>query len=556
MRKISGNRYLAEALRSYGVDYFFHMPALLMPAFAEMHGMGITLLSAHSEKAAAYMADGYSRVSNKVSVVGAQYVGAANLAAGLQDPWLGRSPVLAMTGGPARGLRNKHVYQEIDALQMYDAVTKFNVSVESVNRLPDLLRQAFRAATTGVPGPVHLEIPGHLADLDGEFTLDGGLPVSEARFASFPAFRPEPDMVAVREAVELLKAARRPIIVAGGGVTASGGERALQEFAELMKIPVATSLNGKGAIPERHELACGVVGTYPRMSANHTVNEADVVFFAGAQAGSQVTNMWKSPVPGATKVIQLNIDPAELGRNYPNDVSLLGDARTTLQRMIEVAEPVGGRDEWLGRAKQLADDWRRDNEPRMSSGATPIRPERLVREIENTLPDDGIFVVDTGHAGMWAAAMFDIKPGQKFLRAAGSLGWGYPASLGAKCAAPDRPVVCFTGDGGFYYHLSELETALRYGINTVTVVNNNHSHNQEYGSMNRAYKGNQTPDAIRMWQFDKRVNFADIAKGFGCEGIRVEDPGDVADALKHALSLDKPVVVDVLTDIKAMADRP
>jgi acetolactate synthase-1/2/3 large subunit len=553
--KLTGNKYLAEALHGYEVDYLFHMPTVLLPAFAEMEKFGITMVATHGEKAAAYMADGYSRVSNKVSVIAAQAVGAANLAAGMQEAFLANSPVLALTGGPTKDTRYRHFYQEIDAHSMFDSVTKFNVEVPHVDRLPDLLRQACRSATTGTPGPAHLQLPRHLAEMDDEVAVPDTHPRAEKEYIRHPAYRPEPDAQAVERALTILNAAERPLIVSGGGVVSSGAQADLVAFAERNNIPVATSMNGKGSIGETHPLAIGVTGLYTRLCANEIAAQADVVLFIGSQTGSQVTHSWKYPPLGRVRTIQINIDPAELGRNYPAEVGILGDARATLRRMTEWSSPPPVRSAWLETVQSLVANWRTKNEPRLTSDAVPIRPERLMREIQNSLPADGILVVDTGHAGMWGAAMFDIAPGQTFLRAAGSLGWAYPAALGAKCAAPDRTVVCFTGDGGFYYHLSEMETARRYGINTVTVVNNNFAHNQEYGTMNRAYRDEQTAAARRMWTFDPKVNFQAIARGFGCHAVRVERPEDIRPALEEAMNCGEPAIVEVITDIEAMADK-
>ena len=553
MARMTGHRYFAEAMKAYGVSHLFFVPTIVVPALAEMEGMGITRVVTHGEKAAAYMADGYARASGRPGVCMAQTVGAANLAAGLQDPYLGCSPVIAITGGRLPQTKYRNVYQEVEAHRMYDPVTKLNAQVDGPQRLPDLLRQAFRVATTGSPGPVHLELPGSAGAIDGEIELPETLPMAETQFSRYPAVRPEPETGAVRAAARHLREARRPVIVAGGGVRSSGAQPELLELAELLSIPVATSLNAKGSIAEDHPLSLGVVGTYARVSANRALSEADLVFYVGSHTGGQVTNNWRTPPVGSVAVIQADIEAAELGRNYPNAVSLHGDAKTTLRRIIEASEPVSGREEWVARTQQLSTEWRREKEPLLSSDAVPIRPERLCREVQAFLPADGILVSDTGHAGMWTGAMIELQPGQAYLRAAGSLGWGFPAALGAKCAQPDRTVVCFTGDGGMYYHLAELETAARFGINAVIVVNNNRSLNQETVIYERAYNGQQTSDALKMWQFEP-VNFAKVAEAMGCAGFRVERPGEIDAALRAAAAAGRPAVVDVVTDITALAD--
>lgn len=552
MPKMTGARLFAEMMRGYEVSHIFFVPAFMLKAFAEMEDMPIARVMVHGEKAAAYMADGYARSSGKPGVCMAQMIGASNLAAGLRDAHMAGSPVIAISGGPAPASRYRHAYQEVDDIAQFDAVTKFNAQVDAVTRLPDLTRQAFRVATSGAPGPVHLRIQGHLGQLtEAEAELE---PLVESHYKSVPPFRPEPDIKHVTHALALLMVARRPVIVAGGGVVTSGAQAELVALAEKLNIPVATSLNAKAVIADNHPLNVGVPGAYSRDCANRTLAEADLVFFVGSHAGGQVTHNWMFPPPG-TKVIQLDIDPDELGRNYPNVVSLLGDAKLGLKRMVETAKPRAAAD-WTKRAQQFVAEWRRDNAEMRSADAVPIRPERICKAISEALPRDGIVVSDTGHAGIWTARFIELNhTTQRYYRAAGSLGWGFPAALGVKCANPERPVVCFTGDGGFYYHIAELETARRHNINAVIVVNNNSALNQEIRLNDAAYGGQQRGRAGEMWRFPA-VNFAKVAESFGCVGIRVERARDLADALTRAIAMNKPVVVDVATDQYAIAPHP
>jgi acetolactate synthase I/II/III large subunit len=552
MAVMTGSRFFAEAMHAYGVTHIFFVPTMLLPAMAAMEDMNIRRVVTHGEKAAAYMADGYARALRRPGVCMAQNIGAANLAAGLRDAYMARSPVIAITGGPDSDSRYRYLYQEVEDFSMFDPVTKFNARIDKLSRLPDLLRQAFREATTGAPGPVHLETRGsHGQVVEEEENLEL---VVEPPYKQYPAFRPEPEMARVREAAAELARAERPVIVAGGGVTASQAEQEVVKLAEMLAIPVATSLNGKGTISDDHPLALGVVGTYSRRCANQVVAEADLVFFIGSHTGSQVTNNWKIPRPG-TEVIQLDISPADLGRNYPNSVSLLGDGKVTLQTLIEAIAPMEPRSGWVRRAQQLVSDWREEVAPLRDSNAVPMRPERLCKEITEFLPSNAVVVSDTGHSGIWSGTMIDLtKPGQRYIRCAGSLGWAFPASLGVKCALPDTPVLCFTGDGGFYYHLAELETAARFGINAVIVVNDNRSLNQETRLFDAAYGGQQRGKARDMWVFED-INLAKVAEAMGCFSIRVERPSELKGALERAFAANKPAVVDVVSDIEALAAR-
>jgi acetolactate synthase I/II/III large subunit len=552
MPRMTGAKFMVEMMKAYGVTHAFYMPMVVTRALVEMEKVGIRRIMTHGEKAAAYMADGYARAAHRAGICMAQNVGAANLAAGLQDAYLACSPVIALTGRATSMQQYRHHYQEIDHIQPFAAVTKYNVTVDSVAQFPLLLRQAFRSATSGAPGPVHLDMQGNTGSviMDAEAELDV---VVEVPFTQVPPFRSEPETAMVREALRLLANASRPVIVAGGGVASSQAQQEVVALAERLSVPVATSLNAKGTIVDHHPLSVGVCGTYSRWCANRVVSEADLVFFIGSHTGSQVTTEWQIPRTG-TPVIQLDIDPSELGRSYPIQVGLQGDAKAALRKMLEIAEPSAPRTEWLARVQQLVHAWREEVAPLAHSDASPIRPERLCTELTAWLPNDAVLVTDTGHSGIWTGTLVDAKdPNQRFLRCAGSLGWAFPAAIGVKCALPDRPVICFTGDGGFWYHFGELETAVRYGINTVTVVNNNHSLNQEKRG-NERYYGGEPGNVEELWVFPD-TDFSKIAEDMGGFGIRVHHPGEIQGALDKAVASGKPAVVDVVSDINGIAPR-
>jgi acetolactate synthase I/II/III large subunit len=552
-RKMSGAQCLADMLKGYGVTHVFHVPAVLRTTFAEMeHRTDIKRLHVHGEKAAAYMADGYARASGRPGICMAQVIGALNLAAGLRDAWLAHAPVIAMTGGREPKTKFRKVYQEIDDMPAFEPVTKFNATVDDVARFPDMVRQAFRTAVTGCPGPVHLQFRGNEGQIDAE---EADMePLVEPQFARAPAFRPQPEEASVRAALKILQDAKRPVIVAGGGVRASGAAGELVALAEALQIPVATSLNGKDAIPGNHPLAVGVVGTYSRESANRVVNAADLVCFIGTETGGMTTHFWAVPKIG-TAAIQIDIEPEALGRNYPLLAAVNGDAKVTLARMLAQADRAGGakRKNWIAEAQTICAEWQKKYQPALTSDAVPIRPERLCQELSRHVPDDAIVVVDTGHAGMWMGGMFDLtSPRQSYMRSAGHLGWAFPAGLGAKCACPQRPVITFTGDAGFWYHIAEVETAARWNINAVTVVNNNGSGNQSKRGFDRVYGGKQTDKARELWTFSK-TDFACIAQDMGALGIRVEQASAFPAALAQALAAERPAVIDVVTDIEALA---
>ena len=555
--QMTGAEALARTLVGYGVDHIFMVPAVLRRTLAELERLspGVARIHAHGEKAAAYMADGYARASGRVGVCIAQSVGAMNLAAGLRDAHLAHSPVIAFTGGQFPHTKFRKAYQDVDDLPAFEPVTKWNACVDDAHRIPDMVRQAFRVSTSGCPGPVHLRFQGNEAQIENEIG-DFDIVVDE-RFAAVPPFRPPPDPEDLAAVARLLEDAKRPIIVAGGGVIASGAQSELCRLAEKLSMPVATSLNGKAGIPGSHPLSLGVVGTYSRRSANEVVAEADLVFFVGTETGGMTTHFWQVP-PTGTRVVQLDIEASAIGRNYPVSAAILGDARLSLEALLEEVRPgaLAPRRTWLDRVRTLADAWHAEFEPLFASDQVPLRPERVCRELSEHLPGDAIVVVDTGHSGMWMGGMFDLRhPGQSYIRSAGHLGWAFPAGLGVKCARPERPVLTFTGDSGLWYHLGDLETAVRWNINAVTLVNNNRSGNQMAGGFVRAYGDNPSEGGREMWMFND-VNFARIADDIGALGIRVERPQELEGALARAFEAERPVVLDVVTDIEAMAPRP
>jgi acetolactate synthase-1/2/3 large subunit len=553
----TGAMVVADTLAGYGVSHIFMVPAVLRRSFAELERRHpeIARIATHGEKSAVYMADGYARASRRPGICAAQVVGSLNVAAGLREPFLASSPVIALTGGRLPATQFRHVYQEADDLPAFDQVTKYNAVIDDPDRFSDMLRMAFRVATTGSPGPVHLQIQGNEGQVDiGETTTEA---VVEEQFAQVPPFRIRPDDESLRPVLELLAAAQRPVIVAGGGVRASLAGKALVAFAEAMSIPVATSANGKDTIPGRHPLSVGMVGSYSRESANQVVGRADLVVFVGTRTGGMTTHFWAVP-PIGTPAIQIDIEPQTLGRNYPLKAAVLGDAMLTLERLTELAEsgPRPQRDAWIAEVDELTATWRGKYREVLTSDAVPIRPERIVGELNNHLPDDAVVLADTGHAGMWMGQFYDISsPEQSYLRSAGHLGWAFPAGIGAKAGTPDRPVVSFTGDAGLYYHLGEIETAVRWNLSSITVVNNNHGGNQSKRGFDRAYGGESTDQAREMWTYVD-VDFAKIANEMGALGIRVDKPGQLAGAIDQALHAGRPVVLDVHTDIGVAAPLP
>jgi len=541
---VQTSEQIAGMLHGYGVSHFFFVPVILPETLKHLSAIGVTPVMTHGEKAAAYMADGYARVSGKVGVCGAQAIGSTNLAAGLRDPYMARVPVVALSGVPGAPNRHRNLYQDVDDHGAFEAVTKWNGHVADHSRFPDLLRQAFRAAASPTCRPVHLEIAGRTGNTgDTAAAGDGRV---EPRYGAAPSDRSHADPAAVAEALALLAAAQRPVILAGNGVARSDSAAGVRAVAEASGVPVVLSLNGIATLPYDHPQYAGVVGEYGSDGANRVLLEADVILVLGSSLGSMTTRNW-TLIPDDAAIIQVDTEGVEIGRNFPVAVPLVADVGAAMSQLATGIDAVSAPRAWRDWVARVRSDWRSSIADAESSPAVPIRPERLFAQTATEMADDGIVVADTGHCGAWSARHMKLRDGQAMIRAAGSLGWALPAAIGAKCALPGREVVCVTGDGGFYYHVGELETARRYGVNIIVVVNNNLSLNQEARLWDT---GNA--DQAKNWTFTD-ASLTDVARGFGCHGERVDDPADFAAALGKARASGLPAVIDVRTDMRVVA---
>jgi acetolactate synthase-1/2/3 large subunit len=547
---LNGYEWLARALAGTGMSHVFFVESTMRRTLLALSDLGVKPILAHSEKAAAYMADGYARVAMRPGVCMAQSVGAANLASGLQDSYLGHAPVIAMTGHKEPSFQHRNSYQEIAHAPLFSAVTKFSTPVLSTGELPRLLRHAWRAAMADPVRPTHLDFNGLQGDVIELGQTDASTEIDHDK-RPIPVHRPVAADGDIERAAKLLLGARRLAIVAGDGAVASGAGAEILALAEALAAPIATTLGARSLIPTRHRLAAGVAGSYSAPPANRIVHSADMVLFIGCDTGDQVTLNWQIP-PLATPIVQIDADPHEIGRSYPNTTGVVGDPKATVARLNQIiGRPV--RDSGFAEeAARIVADWRASMAPLIERNSGPITVERLCAEITKALPADGVLVADTGYSGIWTGTMIDLNgAGQTYLRAAGSLGWAFPAALGAQCAAGPRRVICFTGDGGFYYHLAELESARRYRIPSVTVINNNSGFGQNLTGVHRL-SGNRPGRGEELIRFGP-TDFTKVAASFGVRGIRVEQPGEIASALATALAADEPIVVDVVTELEPRA---
>jgi acetolactate synthase I/II/III large subunit len=551
-----GGALLAGLLAEHGVRHVFGVPGgqtLALYDGITDREPGLRHVMTRDERSAAYAADAYARITGQAGVCDATVgPGAAKLPSGLGEALGASVPVVALVSDlPAR--LEPHRYrsaasQALDQASLLAPVTKWHAAVPDAATMPALVRQAFREATSGRPGPVALFLPQDVLDGPGKAEAPGAeVAPTSRRFGRFPPFRPAPEPADVAAAVTLLRAARRPFILAGGGVLHSGAGPELTALAGRISAAVGTTLSGKGAIAEDHPLSVGVTGTMGTAAAAAALGEADVVLLAGCKASGGATFSWTLPRPDQI-VLQLDLDPAELGRAFPLRAALLGDAQAGLQALTAAfrdgADPEPDRLDWRARVAALTAAWRTERDAERGSDGVPIAPQRVIAELEGVLGADDVLICDASLASGWGGVYLEQRTaGRRVLCPRGQAGLGYavPAAIGVATADPGRRTVVLTGDGALGYAAGELATVVELGLPVTVIVLNNRS----WGwirwyrriTFGRGWEGDDFHD----------VAFADVARGFGLHAERVTEPGQLAAAL-HTAMTGRPALLDVVTE--------
>src|SRR5258708_4996295 len=454
---------IAQTLKAYDTKYFFQVTGGDQALWIALEEAGIQMIPCRSEKGAAYMADGYARISGNPGFVYGQYgPGVSNVAAGVSHPHrsVRALPVISFTTSMRTQSRDRYEYQELDQLPLHTSLTRWNKTVDRPERAAEMLRGAIRAATGAIPGPVHLEIPSDM--LRAETTA---VPIyKEPPFGHIPSLRTAPPPEAVTALMDALLSAQRPVLIAGNGGLLSEAWGEVQHLAEALSLPVATSMGGKGSIREDHELALGLIGRYSRKVANDIVRECDLALVVGCRLGGLASDSWKVPPP-STRILHVDVDTNVLGATYREEISVQADAKLTLQALVEEdlhRSLPGERTAWARQATERVRAWKEEVQRLASrSPEEPIHPAAAVSPLRATRVPRDIRAADTGYMGAWTGAACPVTaPGRHYIRAAGSLGWAFPASLRAALGAPGRHVACITAHVAFGYHFSEPYTPL------------------------------------------------------------------------------------------------
>ncbi len=544
---MTGGRALAEMLHLSGAGPLFGMGGFqLLPFYDAVGLVGLNHHLINDERCGAFAADAYARVTNRPGICdGTLGPGATNLVTGLIESLNGGIPIVAIAGDTNRAHSWKNMTQESRQVEILRPAVKELIRIEMTSRIPELVRRAFAVATSGRPGPVLLDVPEDVCHGTHDFAPEDFV-VDEATLRA-PARRIRPDRADVERAAKLIAKAKRPMLLTGGGIHLSEAWDTLTRFAEAQSIPVAHTMSGKGGIACTHPLSAGLFGRYSRI-ANDLIEASDCLIVVGCKLGEIATKRFALP-PSHIPVIHLDIVAEEIGRCIPAEIALWGDARAGLEDFIDALSDSGAaaraaRADYVAEIAPRMKAWEDDAAPRLNSRDRPVHMARLCRELNKTLPADAILVADGGFAGHWTGLLYDTKvAGRNFIpdRGFASIGYGLPGGIGASLAAPDRPVVAISGDGGFNMTLGELETARRTGCGlTVIVVNNAASGYVK--ALQHAMMGGRYQSADL-----QEMDYAAIARAMGCGGIRVEDPEDLSPALRQGMEeRDRPTVIDVV----------
>ncbi|MEM2393229.1 MAG: biosynthetic-type acetolactate synthase large subunit [Candidatus Bathyarchaeia archaeon] len=542
MVKMSGAKALVESLRQHDVKVIFGIiGGAIMPVYDALYDSDIRHILSRHEQCAAHAADGYARACGKPGIcMATSGPGATNLVTGIANAYMDSSPIIAFTGQVSTRGNNssymigKDAFQEADIIGITTPITKFNHQVRSAAEIPKIVKMAFYIATTGRPGPVLIDLPKDVQLETAEMKFS-----DEIKLLGYkPVTNPHP--LQVKKAVELLINAKRPVILAGGGVRISNAFQELLELAELLMAPVATTLMGKGCFPENHPLSLGHIGMHGNPAANRLILEADVLLAVGTRFADRSTGRLDTFCKDA-KIIHIDIDPAEIGKNIDADVPIVADAKKALKAIHNLlTEKITKKESsaWLKRVKEVKEQYVSN----ASSNEANMKPATLLKTLRQILPEDAIVTTEVGQNQMWAALHFKVIKPRTYITSGGlgTMGFGFPAALGAKVACPERVVVDIAGDGSFIMTEQELACSVEEKIPVIVIILNNSVlgmvaqwqrlfYNRRYISV----KLGRVPDFVK------------LAEAYGAQGVRVGSLEEFVKAVKNAMNSDVTTVIDV-----------
>ena len=537
---MKGGEAIIKSLTDQGVDTVFGYPGgVLLPLYDVIYDSNLRHILVRHEQCAAHAADGFARASGRVGVcIGTSGPGATNLITGIATAYMDSSPIVAIAGQVATGLIGNDAFQEVDTIGITMPITKHNFQAMKAEEIPGMIKSAFYIAGTGRAGPVVLDLPKDVQEEEFEYELSKGL--------ELPGYKPtkKGHPLQVKKAAKMILNSKKPVILAGGGIILSDSSKELLRLSEIIEAPVTTTLMGKGSFPEDNPLSLGMLGMHGRKVSNLIVDECDCLIAIGCRFSDRTTGLI-SEFANNAKIIHIDVDPAEIGKNVDVDIPIVGDARIILKNLIDVVEKVKNvnktESEWLKHVLKF----KQTCIPRLSFDEIPLKPQQVIKELSEAITDDTIVTTDVGQNQMWMAHYFTSRNPRKFISSGGlgTMGFGFPAAMGAKIAMPDNDVVAVCGDGGFLMVCQDLATIKEYEIPVVICV-----------------LDNRRLGMVSQWQklfYNKRMSHTDLgqspdfvklAESFGVSAERVEKPGEMRETVEKAILSGEPYLIDVIID--------
>ena len=534
-----GGEAIIESLKNMGVKTIFGYPGgQTIPFYDMLYDSDMEHILVRHEQCAAHAADGYARASGKVGVcLATSGPGATNLVTGIATAYMDSSPIIAITGQVPTHLIGNDAFQEADIIGITMPITKHSFQPKDPDLIPSMIKSSFEIASSGRPGPILIDVPKEVQE--------GELSKFDDSLIDTPGYNPNTkgNIRQIKKARDLIKESKKPMILAGAGVIISNACCELRKLSDTINAPVMTSLLGKGAIDETSDLALGMLGMHGRKVSNDYINEADLLIAIGIRFSDRTTGRLDSFVPD-TKVIHIDIDPAEIGKNVEVDLPIVGDAKnvlSSLNKLLNNHEVSSDVKSWTNMIK----DKKQELLPRVTYSDVPLKPQTVIKEIAEVLTPDSILTTDVGQNQMWAAHFYDTQKPRKFISSGGlgTMGFGFPSAIGAKVACPDDPVVSINGDGGFLMVCQELATVHDYDLPVIAVVLENRTLGMVYQWQTLLYNSRHSQT-----EFKDSPDFVKLAESFKINAERITKPGETKEALASAIKDNEPILLNVVVD--------
>ncbi|MDR1818839.1 MAG: acetolactate synthase large subunit [Methanobrevibacter sp.] len=532
-----GGEAIIKALKEEGTDVIFGYPGgQILPFYDMIYESDLEHILVRHEQSAAHAADGYARASGKIGVcVTTSGPGATNMITGIATANIDSSPVIAISGQVATGLIGNDAFQEVDMIGITMPITKHNYQPNTPEMIPSIIKKSFEIASTGRPGPIVIDVPKNVQE--------GELKYYEKDLFQTPGYNPnlKGNIKQIKKAIDLIKGSKKPVLLVGGGLIISGASKELKEFSNLINAPVVTTVMGKGAYPEDDDKALGIIGMHGRKSANLSIGECDCLIAVGCRFSDRTSCNLDNF--NHTKIIHIDIDPAEIGKNVGIDIPIVGDGKQVLESLISEIkkEKLNFSDNWIKEAIKM----RIDYYPKMTYDDYPLKPQQVIKELSEVLSDDSIVTTDVGQHQMWMAHYFNTNKPRKFISSGGlgTMGFGFPSAIGAKVAFPESDVITVTGDGGFLMVCQDLATVREYDLPVIICLFENRTLGMVYQWQELFYSKRFSHSKL-----GDHPDFVKLAESFGVNGEYIEKVGETKNALKTAIKSGEPTLLNIIID--------